>query len=154
MLTSDAVRLFSILAIVAMCGACAPEANAPAVPSSAPSVAAAPAAASSFGEVAFQTFASKGFRVVFLNDKKARKTWANMGGPAVVGEFTQSGKEIVVQWDPSATHHGSTSERFRQIDPCALARYERVDREGVTHDDQPQIYQRTEPRCDSVRLVQ
>ncbi len=147
------------LALAALCSGCSsPNDGAAETASGAPAVnvgaATAPAAESSFGDVAFQTFESKGFRIVFLNDRKVRKTWANMGGAAVDGEFTQTGKQIAATWDPQATHHGSTSERFVQTGPCALARYERVDRDGVLHDDQPQIYQRSEPRCDAVRIVQ
>jgi hypothetical protein len=107
-----------------------------------------------YGEVAFTTYQTDGFRIVFLNPSKARKTWANMDGEAVSGQYTQVGKEIEVQWDPAASHHGSLSERFSQTGPCALARYERVDRNNQLHDEEPQIYQRTKPRCDAVRLVQ
>jgi hypothetical protein len=114
----------------------------------------APAATSHYGEVAFTTYQSGGFRIVFLSPSKARKTWANMDGGAVSGQYTQRGKEIEVQWDPAASHHGSLSERFSQTGPCALARYERVDRNNQLHDEEPQIYQQKEPRCDAVRLVQ
>jgi hypothetical protein len=107
-----------------------------------------------YGDVAFTTYQSDGFRIVFLNPSKARKTWANMDGDAVSGQYTQRGNEIEVQWDPAASHHGSLSERFSQTGPCALARYERVDRNNKLHDEEPQIYQRTKPRCDAVRLVQ
>jgi|GEM_PF-2358579 len=156
MISSSIQRFLAVLTLAALCSACSKSTDGAAetaAGTAAPAATAAPAE-NSFGDVAFQTFESKGFRVVFLNDRKARKTWANMGGAAVAGEFTQTGKQIAVTWDPLATHHGSTSERYVQTGPCALARYERVDRDGVLHDDQPQIYQRTEPRCDAVRIVQ
>jgi hypothetical protein len=108
-----------------------------------------------FGDVAFATYESEsgGFRVVFSNDTKMVKTWRNMNGGPVSGTYKKKGNEIEVQWDPNATHHGSVSEKFRQTGPCSLARYVRVDRKGVTQDDKPQIYQRTKPRCDTVRIV-
>lgn len=114
---------------------------------------AAYAATPDFGDVAFATYESGNFRVVFANDTKAVKTWRNMSGGPVNGTYKKKGNEIEVQWDPKAEHHGSVSEKFRQTGPCALARYVRVDRKGAAHDDKPQIYQKTKPRCDTVRVI-
>ncbi len=106
-----------------------------------------------FGDVAFTTYQVDRTKIVFTTDSKARKTWANMSGPAIDGSYTKDGNEIEIQWDPKASHHGSTSEKFRQMGPCSLARYERVDMEGVVHDDRPEIYQRAKPVCDTVRVT-
>lgn len=109
--------------------------------------------AADFGDVAFATYEAEGFRVVFTNDTKVVKTWRNMSGGPVNGTYKKTGNEIDVQWDAKAEHHGSVSEKFRQTGPCALARYVRIDRKGVKHDESPQIYQKTKPRCDTVRIT-
>jgi hypothetical protein len=107
-----------------------------------------------YGSVAFQTYEADGgrYRIQFVSDTHVRKTWRNMNGDPVGGDYTQTGADIAVTYDPAAEHHGSLSERFRQMGPCSLARYERVDRDGVVHED-PNIFERTEPVCDAVRLV-
>ncbi len=114
--------------------------------------AAGPAAAS-FGDVSFTTYSYKRSRLIFTSDSKAKKTWANMAGPPVVGTYTKSGNEIEVQWDPAADHYGSLSEKFRQMGPCSMARYVWVGKDGVAHDDSPQVFERTEPKCDTVRVT-
>ena len=106
-----------------------------------------------FGDVAFSTYEEGGFRVVFATDSNVVKTWRNMSGAAVNGTYVKKGNDIDVKWDPNATHHGSLSERFRQMGPCSMARYERVDRKGAVITDSPQIYQKTKPKCDTVRLT-
>jgi hypothetical protein len=107
-----------------------------------------------FSEVAFTTYQSRdGFRLAFLSPSKVRKSWNNMGGDPVVGQYAQIGKQITVTWDQAATHHGSLSEKLMQTGPCSLTRYERVDRQNQVHDDQPQVYQQKEPICDAVRVV-
>ncbi|MEO8028854.1 MAG: hypothetical protein ABI823_20405 [Bryobacteraceae bacterium] len=111
------------------------------------------AGAGSFGDVAFSTYEFETFRVVFTTDSKAVKTWRNMSGPPVNGTYVKKGNEIEVAWDPKADHHGSLSEKFRQMGPCSIARYERVDKKGVAIDGSPQVYQRTKPRCDAVRVT-
>ncbi|MEP6882472.1 MAG: hypothetical protein ABI866_10795 [Dokdonella sp.] len=111
------------------------------------------AASASFGDVAFTTYSYMRFRLVFISDSKVKKTWANMAGPAVVGSFTKNGNEIEVQWDPKAEHHGSLSEKFRQMGPCSMARYVWVDKKGEVHDDSPQVFERTVPKCDTVRVT-
>jgi hypothetical protein len=125
----------------------APAAPAPAAPP------APPASDPGFGEVAFKTFEADGKRIVFNTPTKARITWRNMVGKAVEGTYTQNGKDIEIQWDPAADNIGSKSEKFRQMGPCSMARYERVDKEGKVHDDSPKIYQQTKPRCDTVRIT-
>jgi hypothetical protein len=142
-----AAGLLSMVFALAACGG----GGGPAEP--APTSATPASTGAGFGDVAFSTYEAEKFRIVFTTDTKAKKTWANMSGPAVEGTYTKNGNEIVVQWDPAADHHGSLSEKFRQMGPCSLARYERVDRQGVTHDDAPQIYQRTKPLCDTVRIT-
>lgn len=121
--------------------------------SESPSPAAAGASGSGFGDVAFSTYEGDRSRVVFTTDTAVKKTWANMTGAAVAGTYTKAGNEIEIQWDPNATHHGSLSEKFRQMGPCSLARYVRVDMEGAVHDDNPQVYQRTKPICDTIRVT-
>jgi hypothetical protein len=107
-----------------------------------------------FSEVAFTTYQSRdGFRLAFLSPSKVRKSWNNMGGDPVIGQYAQVGKQITVTWDQAATHHGSVSEKLMQTGPCSLTRHERVDRENQVHDDQPQVYQQKEPICDAVRVV-
>jgi len=141
--SAKALACALVVAILAGCGGSEPE-----------STASAPAgAATGFGDVAFSTYEVDRTRVIFNSDTKASKTWANMSGSAVTGTYTKNGNEIEVQWDPNADNHGSLSEKFRQIGPCSLARYVRVDKEGGVHDD-PQIFQRTKPLCDTVRLSQ
>jgi len=134
-----------LVSILAGCGGSEPEPIAANAPSG---------AAAGFGDVAFSTYEVDRTRVIFNSDTKASKTWANMSGSAVTGTYTKNGNEIEIQWDPNADHHGSLSEKFRQIGPCSLARYVRVDKEGGVHDDDPQIFQRTKPLCDTVRLSQ
>lgn len=111
------------------------------------------AAGGGFGDVAFSTYEVDRTRVVFATDTKATKTWANMSGGTVTGTYTKNGNEIEIQWDPAADNHGSLSEKFRQMGPCSLARYVRVDKKGVVHDDDPQIFEKTKPRCDTVRVT-
>lgn len=113
----------------------------------------AKSASPSFGDVAFTTYEEGGFRVVFTTESNALKTWRNMGGAAVNGTYVKKGNDIEVKWDPAATHHGSVSEKFRQMGPCSMARFERVDRKGAVITDSPQIYQKTKPKCDTVRLT-
>jgi hypothetical protein len=122
-------------------------------PASTPAPVATPAADPGFGDVAFATYEGEGQRLVFTNSSKVKKTWANMSGDAVAGTYTKNGKEIEVQWDAAAEHHGSLSEKYQQTGPCSLARYERVDREGGVHDD-PIIFERKKPLCDTVRVTQ
>ena len=107
-----------------------------------------------FGDIAFATYEVGGFRVVFTTDTKAVKTWRNMAGDAVNGTYTKSGNEIEVKWDPTAANHGSLSEKFRQTGPCSITRYQRVDKQGGVVEGQPQVYQRTKPLCDTVRVTQ
>lgn len=111
------------------------------------------AAAASFGDVAFSTYSYKRSRLIFTSDTKAKKTWANMAGPAVIGSYTKNGNEIEVQWDPKAEHYGSLSEKFRQMGPCSMARYVWVDKKNEAHDDSPQVFERTAPKCDTVRVT-
>ena len=110
------------------------------------------AAATSFGDVAFNTYSYKRSRLIFTSDTKAKKTWANMAGPPVIGSYTKIGNEIEVQWDPKAEHYFSQSEKFRQMGPCSMARYVWVDKEGEAHDDSPQVFEQTAPKCDTVRV--
>lgn len=133
----------------------APPAAAPTAPPAAPAAQPAPppAADPGFGEVAFKTYEGGGTRIVFTTPTKARVTWRNMVGKAVEGTYTQAGKDLEVTWDPAATNIGSKSEKFRQMGPCSMARYERVDRQDKVHDDSPKIYQQTKPRCDTVRVT-
>jgi hypothetical protein len=106
-----------------------------------------------FGEIAFKTFQSGGTRIVFTTESKARVTWQNMSGSAVVGTYTHVGRDIEIQWDPAATNYGSRSELFRQMGPCSMARHTRIDPKGAVHDDSPMIYQQKKPRCDTIRLT-
>lgn len=143
---SHATVLASLLTFVAACGD-APEPSATGANSAAQ-------AEAGFSEVAFTTYQSRdGFRLAFLSPSKVRKSWNNMGGDPVIGQYAQVGKQITVTWDQAATHHGSLSEKLMQTGPCSLTRYERVDRKNVAHDDQPQVYQQKEPICDAVRVV-
>lgn len=111
------------------------------------------AADASFGDVAFTTYEVEGFRVVFTTDSKAVKTWRNMNGAAVNGTYIKKGNDIEVKWDPAASHHGSLSEKFRQMGPCSMARYARVDKKGSVVEGAPQIYQKSKPKCDTVRIT-
>lgn len=104
-----------------------------------------------FGDVSFKTYASGRTHIVFLNDAKASVTWGNMTGRAVAGTYVKTGNEIAMTWDPAADNYGSFSEKFRQLGPCSMARYERIDKKRALHDD-PMIYQQIKPRCDTVRL--
>jgi len=125
---------------------------APATPPAAPP--AAPPADPGFGEVAFKTFESNGTTVVFTSDVKAKVTWHNMVGGAVSGTYTQSGKNLEITWDlATATHYGTKSEKFKQMGPCSMARYERTDMKDKVHDNSPEIYQQIAPKCDTVRLT-
>ncbi len=141
--------LASVLTILLGCGK-APEPSAAGATSANSTTQAEPG----FSEVAFTTYQSRdGFRLAFLSPSKVRKSWNNMGGDPVIGQYAQVGKQITVTWDQAATHHGSLSEKLMQTGPCSLTRYERVDRENQVHDDQPQVYQQKEPICDAVRVV-
>ena len=110
------------------------------------------AVAASFGDVAFTTYSYKRSRLIFLSDSKAKKTWANMAGAPVIGSYTKKGNEIEVHWDPAAEHYGSLSEKFRQMGPCSMARYVWVNKKGEAHDDSPQVFEQTAPKCDTVRV--
>jgi hypothetical protein len=146
---SSAIVLASLLTIVVACG----EATEPSA-TDAPGANSTTQAEPGFGEVAFTTYQTRdGFRLAFLSPSKVRKSWNNMGGDPVIGQYAQVGKQITVTWDQAATHHGSLSEKLMQTGPCSLTRYERVDRENQVHDDQPQVYQQKEPICDAVRVV-
>ena len=103
-------------------------------------------------EIAFKTYRSGGTRIVFTTPTKAKVTWKNMSGKAVMGTYTHVGKEIEIIWDPEATNYGNASEKFRQMGPCSMARYERLDKKGVLHDDSPKIYEQYKPKCDTVKL--
>ena len=157
----------SILVLIAACESGQPPPGSPfagggssAAPTAAP-VATPPAATPpaapvasadpGFGDVSFKTYVSGRARIVFTTGAKARVTWGSMAGKAVVGTYVKTGNEIVMTWDPLADNYGSLSEKFRQMGPCSMARYERVDKKGGLHDD-PMIYQQTKPRCDTVRL--
>lgn len=111
------------------------------------------AAVTGFGDVAFATYSYKRSRLIFTSDTKVKKTWANMAGPPVIGSYTKKGNEIEVQWDPDASHYFSLSETFRQMGPCSMARYVWVDKKNETHDDSPQVFERTQPKCDTVRVI-
>jgi hypothetical protein len=163
-------RLVSILAILVACDSGKPPAGSPfaggssAAPPAAAPVATPPPAIPSpapaatgdpgFGDVAFKTYEAGGKRLVFTTDAKAKITWRNMTGSAVNGTYVKTGKDIAITWDPAADNYGSNSEKLRQMGPCSMARYERVDKKGALHDDDPVIYQQTKPRCDTVRLTQ
>lgn len=161
-------RLASLLLIVVACDSGKPPAGSPfasgsssppaAAPVATPPAASPPAApvasaAPGFGDVAFKTYEAGGKRVVFTTDVKAKITWRNMTGSAVTGTYVKTGNDIAVTWDAAADNYGSLSEKFRQMGPCSMARYERVDKKGGVHDDDPVIYQQTKPRCDTVRLT-
>lgn len=159
-------RSVGVIVLLFACGkddktppAAVPGAPAPAVAPAGSAPAAAPSAPpaagdTGFGEVAFKTYEADGKRLVFTTPTKAKITWRNMSGKAVEGTWTQNGREIAVAWDPAADNYGSRSEKFRQMGPCSMARYERVDKDGKVHDDSPKIYQQTKPRCDTVRVTQ
>ena len=112
-----------------------------------------PSADPGFGDVAFKTFRSGGYWVRFNTRSKVEHWWANMAGETVHGTFEQLGPEIVIHWDPKYTNNGSTQERFRQLGPCSLARYERTDRRSGKVIEDSLIYQQSEPRCDTVRVT-
>jgi hypothetical protein len=105
-----------------------------------------------FGDVAFKTFRSGGTAVQFTTRSKAEMWWANMAGETVHGTYEQRGSEIVVHWDPKYTNNGSSQERFHQMGPCSMARYERTDRRTGKVKEDTLIYQQSQPRCDTVRL--
>jgi hypothetical protein len=111
-----------------------------------------PKGSQEFGDVAFSTYTQDRTRLVFTTDSRVQITWANMGGDVVNGTYNKNGNEIQVLWDPAAENYGSLSEKFRQLGPCSMARYERIDRQNNKHDD-PLIYQRTKPICDTVRVI-
>ncbi|MEZ4240199.1 MAG: hypothetical protein R3F59_29405 [Myxococcota bacterium] len=95
---------------------------------------------------AFHTFEADGgrYRIVFTSEG-ARKTWANMSGPAVNGRWKQRGDGVVVIWEP-AEHHGSASEEFLVQGDCVLVRAVRVDKSGQRFED-PKAYVKDEPQC-------
>jgi hypothetical protein len=108
----------------------------------------------SLGDVAFKTFRDeRGDVVAFLTKSQAEMTWPNMAGETVHGTFTQTGPEIEIHWDPKYTNNGSSIERYHQMDPCSMARYERVDRKTGKTVESTLIYQQARPRCDTVRLT-
>ena len=137
-------------------GSSAPPAVAPVATPPAATAPAAPPPNSDpgFGDVAFKTYESGRTRIVFTTDAKAKVTWGNMTGNAVIGTYVKTGNDIVMTWDPAADNYGSLSEKFRQMGPCSMARYERVDKKGGVHDDSPMIYQQKKPRCDTIRVTQ
>lgn len=106
-----------------------------------------------FGDVAFATYQSGGTRIVFTTDTKAVVTWRNMSGDAVNGSWTKKGNEIEISWDPAAKNHGSASEKLRQTGPCSMTRYSRVDLKGEVVEGSPMVYERTQPRCDTIRVT-
>jgi hypothetical protein len=141
----------SLLAAAAACNSPSPtvaEAATP-VPKATPEAPEDPG----YGEVAFKTFEGNSTRIVFLSPDKVRVTWRNMAGSAVLGTHTQKGREIVIEWDKSATNWGSTTEKYRQMDHCAIARYESLGKDGKSLGLSPQVYQQTKPRCQVVRVA-
>jgi hypothetical protein len=106
-----------------------------------------------FGSVAFKTYRYGGTAVQFTTASKVETWWQNMAGNTVHGTYEQNGAEIVVHWDPKATNNGWSQERYHQMGPCSMARYDGIDRKtGKTKED-TWIYQQREPRCDTVRVA-
>lgn len=99
------------------------------------------------GSVAYAKYDSGSKLISFVSDRSAKVTWQNMTGSAVSGTFTQSGDEIVVQWDPNADNYGSLETRFHQTSACSLSQYWRKDKQGVVHDDESTVYVRQTPEC-------
>ena len=110
------------------------------------------AAEPGYGEIAFTTYRGGGERIVFINDRKVKKTWRNMVGRAVKGTYRKEGREVVIAWDPNAKNHGSVEERYRQLGPCSIAYYHRIDKKGVAHDDFSVVLEQSKPRCRTVRV--
>ena len=112
-----------------------------------------PPADPGFGDVAFKTFRSGSYSIQFTTKSKVETWWANMAGETVHGTYEQIGAEIVVHWDPKATNNGSSQERFHQMGPCSMARYDRTDRRSGKLVENTLIYQQKQPRCDTIRVV-
>jgi hypothetical protein len=106
----------------------------------------APAEAPAGPSPAYRTFEADGgkYRIVFTSDG-VRKTWSNMSGPAVTGQWRQAGDAVTVDYAP-AEHHGSASETFLVRGECSLLRAERVDKDGRAFED-PKTYVLDEPQC-------
>lgn len=105
---------------------------------------------SQYGSVELQTYQSGGSRLVFNMGGRVKTTWKNMAGDAVVGEWTQSGEEVEIIW-PEADNYGGKISRFKQTGPCSLTRYYGEAMDGTVYDD-PLVYQRTKPSCDTVQV--
>jgi hypothetical protein len=83
---------------------CDTQVQSPPATSSAPDPSANSQTKRAHSEVAFTTYQSRdNFRLAFLSPSKVRKTWANMGGDAVIGQYRQDGKQITITWDAGAT---------------------------------------------------
>ena len=109
-----------------------------------------------YGDVAYKTFEAKRgkYRLVFSTRQTVKKTWSGMSGPAVEGTWASTGQQVEITWDSAATHHGSLSESFEQTGPCSLIRYQRRDRQSGELIEKPMVFEQTQPRCDTVRVMQ
>lgn len=99
------------------------------------------------GKVSFQKYRADDTTLRFKTDSTVEKYWSNMVGDPPQGTYVHEGDEITITWDPAYDNHSSREAHLRQLDPCSLALYAWKDRDGVVHDDDSSVYQRTEPKC-------
>lgn len=105
---------------------------------------------SQYGSVELQTYEAGRTRLVFNLGGRVKRTWRNMSGEPVVGEWTQSGEEVEIQW-PGAENYAGVVSKFKQTGPCSLTQYFVELKDGKILDD-PLVFQRTKPVCDTVQV--
>ena len=105
---------------------------------------------SKFGSVELQTYKAGRSKLVFNMGGRVKRTWANMSGDPVVGEYTQSGEEIEIHW-PKVDNFTGRVTKLKQTGPCAITQYYSEGQDGSVDDD-PRVFERTKPLCDSVQL--
>lgn len=105
---------------------------------------------SKYGSVELQTYQAGRTKLVFNMGGRVKRTWRNMSGEPVVGEWSQSGEEVEIHW-PAVDNFTGKVAKLKQTGPCSLTMFWSEDVEGKIWDD-PQVFERTKPVCDTVQV--
>ena len=102
---------------------------------------------SEFGAVEFQTYKHRRQYLKFKTATNVEKWWANMVGKPPQGTYVQRGTQITITWDPEFTNHTAREVKLRQLSDCSLAEYWWKDKDGVVHEDDSDMWERSKPKC-------
>jgi hypothetical protein len=106
------------------------------------------AAASAYGQVAYQTYEDDGTSIKFNSDTRVTTWWRNMSCDTVEGTYTQEGDQISIVFKDPENCMDWDEYKLKQMSDCSMANYWRKNpTNGQIEEDDAWIFQRSEPKC-------